>query len=160
LRKNETGAQALDRRQIPDEAHPRPRLGQPVSVDGQPFIWREHHSPQAIVDFNAVLGRITIDRVAYAVCYVKSDRARDDLGLQAAGDDQAKIYLNGRMIYECHQGRPLRSLDAVDRVALKQGSNVLVLKVVNEADRWEGCVRFVDRNGNPVHDLQVRLTPE
>jgi WD40 repeat protein/serine/threonine protein kinase len=158
--KGETGPQALDRQQVPDEAQLRPRLGERVRVRGREFVWRDHHSPQAIADFNAILGRITIDSVAYAVCYVQSDRARDNLRLQVAGDDQFKVYLNGRMIYECHQGRPLRILDSVDRVALKQGSNQLVFKVVNEPDRWEGCVRLVDNAGRPAHGIRFRLTPE
>jgi hypothetical protein len=160
LAKGETGAHALDQQQIPDEAQLRPRLGQRIPIGGQEFVWREHHSPQAVVDFNAVLGQITEQSVAYAVRYIESDRARDDLQFQDAGDDQAKLYLNGQKIYECYQGRPLRSLDSIDRVALKEGSNVLVFKVVNEPDRWEGCVRLVDEAGRPAQGIRVTLTPE
>jgi hypothetical protein len=44
-------------------------------------------------------------------------------------------------------------------VALRQGTNVLVFKVVNDTGAWEGCVRLVDENGLPAPGIGVRLTP-
>src|SRR5262249_50203997 len=76
--KTETGAQALDRQQLPDEAGLRPKPGQRVSVGGQELVWQEHRSPEAIVNFNAILGRRTEYSVAYAVCYLESDRGREN----------------------------------------------------------------------------------
>ena len=111
----------------------RPRLGERVLVGGRELVWQEHRSPEAVVDFNAVLGRVAERSVAYAVCYVESDQARDGLWLQVGGDDQAEVYLNGQEIYQCRlSNRPLWSLDTVGPVALKQGINVLLFKVVNE----------------------------
>jgi hypothetical protein len=49
--------------------------------------------------------------------------------------------------------------EMVRGITLKQGTNVLVFKVVNEAWEWKGCIRFVDEGGDPVRGLQVRLTP-
>ena len=72
------------------------------------------------MDFNAVLGRVRGRTIAYAVCYLESDRKRDDLWLQVGSDDQAKVYINGREIYQFPQPRPLDSLDTVP-VTLKQG---------------------------------------
>ena len=95
----ETGAQALDRPQLPGEAQLRPRPGERVLVGGRPWLWQEHRSPKAVVNFNAVLGRVAERSVAYAVCYLESDQARDGLWLQVGSDDQAKVYLNGREIY-------------------------------------------------------------
>jgi hypothetical protein len=74
--------------------------------------------------------------------------------------DQAKVYLNGREVYKYTAVRPLQLLDAADHLTLHKGTNVLVFKVVNETEDWEGCLRFVDRDGKPVQGLQVRLTPE
>jgi hypothetical protein len=158
--KNETGAQALDRQQLGHEAQLRPRLGESVQVEGRELVWQEHRSPQAILDFNAVLGRRTEYSVAYAVCYLESDRARDDLRLQVGSDDQAKVYLNGQEIYQYRQTRGLNELDPVRQVALDQGTNVLLFKVVNEAYGWYGCVRLVDVAGRPAQGIQVKLTPE
>jgi dipeptidyl aminopeptidase/acylaminoacyl peptidase len=155
----ETGKQALDRPQLPGEASLRPRPGERVTVGGQPRLWQEHQSSRAVVDFNAVLGRVAERSVAYAVCYLESDRERDDLWLQVGSDDQAKVYLNGREIYRIRQPRSLWTLDPVGPVGLKRGINVLLVKVVNETEQWEACARLVDDAGRPAQGLRVRLTP-
>jgi hypothetical protein len=49
--------------------------------------------------------------------------------------------------------------DAVGPVQLKAGINVLVLKVVNETEGWEGSARLVDEAGRPAEGLRVKLTP-
>jgi WD40 repeat protein/serine/threonine protein kinase len=157
----ETGAKAIDRQQLRDEAQLRPRIGQQVHTpDGRECVWRQHHSPGAILDFNAVLGRTMGSCVAYAVSYVESERARGDLRLQVGGDDQVKVYLNGEEIYACRQGRPLNVLEVVSPIRLKQGTNALVLKVADIGGDWEGCVRLVDKEGRPARGIRFRLTTE
>jgi hypothetical protein len=155
----ETGAQALDRQQLPGEAQLRPRNGERVLVGGREVVWREHRSPEAAVSFNAVLERVAEQSVAYAVCYLESGQARDGLWLQVGSDDQAAVYLNGRQIYECRLNRPLCGLDTAGPVALKQGINVLLFKVVNVIGDWEGCARLVDAAGLPAKGIRVKLTP-
>jgi hypothetical protein len=159
LAAGESGAQALDRQQLPDEACLRPRPGEGVAIGGQRWVWQEYRSPGAVVDFNEVLGRVVERSVAYAVCYVESDRARDGLWLQLGSDDQAKVDLNGREISQIRLTRSLATLDTVGPVGLKRGINVLLLKVVNETGLWEVCARLVDDAGRPVQGLRVKLTP-
>jgi hypothetical protein len=132
------------------------------------LTWQEHHAQESILNFNPLAEKISKQKinnhsVAYAVCYVISDRERKDLWLQVGSDAQAKVYLNGHEIYKCRWGRGLRGispLDPVGPIALHKGTNVLVLKVVNGAGQWLGCARFVDQESNPVQGLQVQLTPE
>jgi hypothetical protein len=155
----ESGAQALDRPQLADEASLQPRPGEQVTLGGQAQRWQEHRSPRAVVDFNAVLGGVAGRCVTYAVCYIESDQARDDLWLQVGSDDQSKVYLNGREIYEARLPRSLVTLDTVGPVGLKRGTNVLLLKVANETGQWEGCARLVDDAGRPVQGLRTKLTP-
>jgi hypothetical protein len=156
----EGGAQGLDAQQLRDEAGLRPRAGERVQVSAQPLVWREVHSPEPVFDFNAVLGRVTEWSVAYAVCYLESDRARKDLSIQVGSDDQAKVYLNGEEVYQQRSVRPLVGLDTAGPVALRQGLNVLVFKVVNETQRWEGCLRLVDAESRPAQGIRYRVTPE
>jgi hypothetical protein len=155
----ESCEQALDRQQIPGEASLRPKSGQSVRVGSRELVWREYHSPDAIVDFNAVLGQVTDRSVVYAVCYVESERARNDLWLQVASDDQSKLYLNGREIYHCRLPRWIDRLDTIGPLVLEQGTNVLLFKVVNEYVDWQGCVRLVDAAGRPAQDIRIKLTP-
>ncbi len=97
--------------------------------------------------------------VVYAACYIENDRARDGLWLQVRSDDQSKVYLNGREIYQNRQTRDLSWLETVRPVSLKRGVNVLLFKVVNERGQWEGLARLLDEAGRPVQGLRVKLTP-
>jgi hypothetical protein len=45
------------------------------------------------------------------------------------------------------------------KVGLNAGLNVLEFKVVNEAQGWQGSVRFSDAAGRPVKGLRVTLDP-
>jgi WD40 repeat protein/serine/threonine protein kinase len=155
----ETGAQALDRSQLSGEAQVRPRAGERVLVGGRPFFWQEYRSPNAILNFHAVLGRVADRSVAYAVCYLDSDEARDGLWLQLGADDQAKVFLNGRQIYRVRLRWPLYAVDTVGPVKLNRGTNVLLFKVVNETEEWECCARLVDDAGRPAEGIRVKLTP-
>jgi hypothetical protein len=155
----ETAERALDQPQLPDEGSLRPRPGEQVTVGRRPSLWQEYRSPKAVVDFNAVQGRVADRSVAYAVCYIESDQARDGLWLQLGSDDQAKVYLNGREIYQVRRSHSLVTLDTVGPVGLKRGINVLVFKVVNETGQWEGCARLVDDAGRPVQGIRVKLIP-
>jgi hypothetical protein len=155
------GAAAADLEQIPGEANLRPRAGKRVHIGSKELVWKEHRAQGSFVDFNAFLGQETIYSVGYAVCYVVSDRQRKDLQLRIGSDDQAKVYLNGKVV---HTSREVRTAsvdeDIVRGITLSQGLNILVFKVVNEGADWAGCIRFVDENGNPVRGLQVRLSPD
>ena len=108
---------------------------------------------------NAVLGRATERSVVYAVCYIESDRAREGLWFQVGSDDQAKVYLNGRVIYQCPVPRPLETLDTIGPVSLEPGTNVLLLKMVNETATWEGSARLLDDAGWPAEWIRIKLTP-
>ena len=150
----ESGPAALERQQLAGEAHLTPREGDQVTVGSVRLVWRAHRAREPVVDFNAVVGQ-----VAYAVCYLESDHERNDLYVQASSDDEAKLYLNGQELYRCQVRRPLEALDTVGPVALRNGNNVLVLKVANENKEWESCVRLVDQAGRPAEGVGVGLAP-
>jgi hypothetical protein len=38
--------------------------------------------------------------------------------------------------------------------------NVVVFKLVNTTNNWQGCVRFADKDGKPLKNLKVTLSPE
>jgi hypothetical protein len=159
LAPGEPGTQGVDRKQHPDEKDLQPRPGDRAPVGGGELAWKEYHSPEAVLDLNALMGRATEQSVAYAVCYIESDRPRYDVWLQVGSDDEAKAYLNGQEVYRSRVPRSLEALDTAGPVALKQGTNVLVLKVVNESWSWEVCARLVDEEWRPAEGLRVKLTP-
>jgi hypothetical protein len=160
LKDEQTGGKGLEREQLLGEAKLQPREGEHVPVDGQEYTWKAYTEEEPVLDFNRFVGKQWDNCVAYAACYVISPVERNDLLLQVGSDDEAKVYLNGQEVYKYTRNRPLVTLDPVGPLRLRKGTNVLMLKVVNETLAWLGCARFVDRDGNPVQGLEVRLTPE
>jgi hypothetical protein len=60
---------------------------------------------------------------------------------------------------QVHETRTLdKDTDKVD-VTLAKGQNVLVLKVINEVNNWQGCARFL-RNGAPVTNIKIAQAPQ
>jgi hypothetical protein len=161
LAAGQRGAKGLEHQQIPGEASLHPRAGDHVVVDGQEFTWREHHDEVPSLDLNGFLGQECNHCVAYVVCYVRSTAERHDLLLQVICGEQAKVYLNGQQVYQYTRG-DTRVPEPIGPVLLHNGMNVLVLKVLKKKwwGGWQACARFVDREGNPVQGLQVRLSPD
>jgi len=75
------------------------------------------------------------------------------------GSTQLKQEL-GKEIYR-HGGalKYVTDQDVMTGLELKAGLNVLVFKVVNETEGWQGSIRFTDRVGHPVKGIQMTLTP-
>jgi hypothetical protein len=128
---------------------------------GGDLKWREVTLTNEMIDFNAILGKVTEHSVAYAVTYIESEADRTGLVMLVGSDDQARIYLNQREIYrQPHPKSWEPERDTVPGIELKPGVNVLVFKVVNELGPWSGSVRFTDAQGNPVKGIKVTLDPE
>jgi hypothetical protein len=114
-----------------------------------------------LIDFNAVLGQVTTQSVAYAVCYLRSEAERHGLQMLVGSDDEAKVYLNGKQVYKVPTARRfVAEQDRVPDIVLNAGLNVLVFKVVNETLDWKGSIRFTDAQGNTVKGIKVTLDPE
>jgi WD40 repeat protein len=149
---------ALDQEQVPGEAHLRPRAGDRVAIGQSELMWTEVRD--YLLDFNQLAGKQTEWSVAYAVSYLQSDADRSGLRMQVSSDDQAKIYLNGKEIYRNVAAREfVPDQDVVEGVELKTGLNVLVFKVVNETEAWQGSIRITDTTGQPVKGIHLTITP-
>ncbi|HEV2945785.1 MAG TPA: hypothetical protein VGX70_00320 [Gemmataceae bacterium] len=154
------GAEALGKQQVPDEAKLQPKEGDKVKVGDTELAWKAHKADSHLLDFNALLGKETEDSVAYAVCYLVTDKEMKDLTMKTGSDDQCKVYINGKEVFKNEEARPTeKDQDSTGNLTLKQGVNVIVFKVVNEKVDWSGCLRFTDKDGKPVTDLKVSLKP-
>ena len=76
-------------------------------------------------------------------------------------NDQGKVYLNGTQLVKFTDTRTLEkeAEDSAKNVTLKKGVNLLVLKVINEENNWQGSVRFMNAAGKPVTDLKIETKP-
>jgi WD40 repeat protein len=159
LKENETGAKGLERQQLPPKASLHPQAGDHVLVDGQKLTWQAHHENEPTLELNQLLAKGRNYCAAYVVCYVICAMERNDLLLQVASCEQAKVYLNGQQVYQYTRGGTA-ALEPIGPVRLRKGMNLLLIKNVKDNRNWNVCARFVDQDGNPAQGLEVRLTPD
>jgi hypothetical protein len=79
--------------------------------------------------------------------------------MAVGSNDEGRLYLNGEDIYAFAEARTLE-LDAdKGKVNLKKGLNVVVFKIINELNSWQGAMRFLDKSGAPITDLKIKTSP-
>ena len=101
----ESGADALNREQVKDEAKLKPKAGAKVKMGDKELVWKEHTCPEHLLDFNAFLGNTTEDSVAYAVTYIVSPAELTGVKMKTGSDDQVKVYLNGKEVFKFSEER-------------------------------------------------------
>ena len=159
LRDGETCAEALLKDQITNEAALRPKAGDKVKVGGKELTWRNATATTNYFDFNETLKSINDHVAGYMVTYIECEKETPDVILAVASNDQGRIYFNGVDIYAFTEARPLM-LDAdKGRVTLKKGVNVMVFKVTNEQNSWQGAMRLLDKAGAPLKNVRIKQSP-
>ena len=154
------GASEIDREFIKGEAMVRPKAGEAVSVGpGQSVTWTAHQTSDYFIDFLQSFGRTRGEYVAgYAVAYVIADDEMK-VTLALSTNDQGKVWLNGKQVFKFAETRTLEKDTDKIEVTLNKGENVLVMKVVNEVNNWQGCARFL-KDGKPVTGLKIQQAPQ
>jgi hypothetical protein len=157
---NVYGPAGIRQEQLPDEGKLRPAADDKVSVGGKEMVWKPHLFQDYAINFNALLRKETLWSVAYAVTYIWVPEVRTGLHLHIGSDDEARVYLNGRLLYHHDSPRPLAvDEDTVKHVELQAGLNVVVFKVMNEEQGWQGSLRFANADDTVVKGLKVTLDP-
>jgi hypothetical protein len=155
----DSGAAEIERDYLKGEASIKPRAGDKVAVGGAELTWTAHQTSDYFIDFLQSFGKERGEYVAgYAVAYVLADEdVKATLALST--NDQGKAWLNGKEVFSFTETRVLdKDTDRVD-VTLNKGQNVLVLKVINEVNNWQGCARFL-QGGTPVKNLKISVAPQ
>jgi len=71
-----------------------------------------------------------------------------------------KVYLNAQEVLNQPKFGVLRiNANVVANITLREGTNVLVLKVINQFGTWSACVRFVDEDGQSIPNLKAMSAP-
>jgi uncharacterized Zn ribbon protein len=149
----------LDKDFVKDEANIKPKAGDKVKIDGKEYAWTAHKTADFFIDFLASFGKERGEDVAaYAVAYVL---AEDDMKvkLSIGSNDECKAYVNGKQVIKFAETRTLEKDSDTGETSLKKGQNVLVFKVLNEKNNWQGCARFM-KDGSPVKNIKISLTPQ
>jgi hypothetical protein len=159
LPEEEACADAILKEQIKGEAALKPKAGDKVTINGKELAWQNVTSPTNYFDFTTVLKRVNDHAAGFMVTYIECDKAMTNVTMTLGSNDQGRLYLNGTDIY-AYTGARILELDGdKGNVTLNKGVNVVVFKVVNEQNSWQGAMRFLDKAGAPLKDLKIKLAP-
>lgn len=155
------GSDEIDKKQFADEAKPAAKEGAVQKVGNEDLKWKQVETKGFYIDFRELNPTQGEHVVGWAVAYVIAEAEKNGLTLKMNSNDQGKVYLNGKEVIKFTETRTLEK-DAEDTaidITLRKGVNVLVLKVVNEENNWQGSVRFLDAAGKPVTDVKIETKP-
>ena len=159
LPEGRTGGDLILDNQIRNEAALQPRAGDKVTINGKELTWRAITATTNYFDFNAILKSVNDHAVGYMATYIECDQEMPGVTITVGSNDEGRIYFNGTDIYAFTDPRQLE-LDAdKGRVTLKKGLNVIIFKVFNEQNSWQGAMRFLDKSGMPLTNLKIKLSP-
>ena len=155
----DSGASEIDKDFLGGEAAIKPKADEKVNVGGKILTWKAHKTSEFFIDFLKAFGAERGEYVAgYAVAYVIADEEMK-VTLSIGSNDQGKAWINGKQVFKFAETRTLdKDTDKAD-VTLVKGQNVLVFKVINEVNNWQGCARFM-KDGAGVKNIKISLTPQ
>ncbi len=155
----DSGATEIDKDQLGGEAAVKPKPGDKVNVDGKILTWTPHQTSDYFIDFLQSFGaQRGEDAAGYAVAYITADDEMK-VKLSIGSNDQCKVWLNGKPVIKFSETRTLdKDTDSAD-VTLAKGQNVLVFKVINEKNNWQGAARFL-QGSTPVKNIRIAVAPQ
>jgi predicted esterase len=113
------------------QLRPETRIALPEPSGGMAQTRRAQTAPTGIFHFESVFGK-TDYQVAYAFCYVRSDKDQKVTGYFGSNDD-AKIWINGTLVHQFPEGRSCTPRQDTFTVQLNEGLNPLLVKI---CERW------------------------
>jgi hypothetical protein len=98
-------------------------------------------------------------RVAYARTWVYSDHD-GPATLELGSDDGLKVWLNDKQVCALNVSRPLQPGSDKVNVSLRAGRNPLLLKITQNNQGWEFCVRVRNPDGSHLDGVRCELAPK
>ena len=154
-----TAADLILLEQVKDEAALKPKAGDKITINGQELTWKNVTASTNYFDFNAILKSQNDHVAGFMVTYIECDKEVPGVIMAVGSNDQGRIYFNGVDIYASTDARSLMLDQDKGKVTLKKGVNVIVFKIINELNSWQGAMRLLDKAGAPVKNLKIKLSP-
>jgi HEAT repeat protein len=107
-----------------------------------------------LLDFRPLMDGIK--RVAYLRTKVFSPVAQE-AEIVCGSDDAMRVWLNATVVHTLNKGRACNPESDKVKVSLVEGWNTLLVKVANDDDQWETCLRIRSTSGAPIEGLKVSL---
>jgi hypothetical protein len=128
------------------------------------MLWRQVDSGDARIELASE--RDVVDRpeledalfvgAAYIVCEARIPNVRLAIG----SDDSSMWRLNGKEVIRVYAGRGAETdQNLSEPLVLEAGMNVLSFRLINGRGPARACAHFLDKDGEPVVDFAVTLTP-
>ncbi|TWT45387.1 Alpha-xylosidase [Phycisphaerae bacterium RAS1] len=134
--------------------------------DGKPARWRRFERKadaasamnEFFINFTNVYGERTYGTNAYVATILKSPRDQEAT-LAVGSDDGVIVWLNGQEVHRYPHGRAYASKADRVNVTLKQGTNVLMMRIMQGTGDWGFGVHVETRAGKPLPEVEVSLRP-
>jgi HEAT repeat protein len=97
--------------------------------------------------------------VAYARTWVYSDKEHGAV-LELGSDDGVKVWLNDKQVYALNVARPLQPGSDKVNITLHAGWNPLLLKITQNNQAWEFCVRVRNADGSHLDGVRCDSAPK
>ncbi|MHC4144840.1 MAG: carboxylesterase family protein [Planctomycetota bacterium] len=94
-------------------------------------VHRAETAPSGVFHFDKLYGRVDY-RLAYAFCYIESDRDQTVTSYFGSNDD-AKVWVNGELVHEYPLPRSCKARQDTFTFRLKRGLNLVLVKI---CERW------------------------
>ena len=114
--------------------------------------------PLGHVDLDALL-RPNDQALAYALALIHSDSAQN-AALRVGSDEALRVWMNGKSAIKRDVRRPLHWDQDVAGVVLREGWNVLLMKVHDQTGPWGFRVRLTTTDGGPLSGVRFATTDE
>lgn len=118
--------------------------------------WRPLLAPNGsgprLVELDKILGGN--NRVCYLKTAIASTKEQDAL-LEIGSDDGVKVWLNGQVVHANNAVRATSPDQDKVKVKLRQGLNVLLLKITQGGGAWSVCCRLRAADGKPLSGVMV-----
>lgn len=98
------------------------------------------------------------NRVAYLRTHMWSPKAQA-ASLELGSDDGVKAWLNGEVVHAKNASRPVVAGEDKAPVKLRQGWNLLLVKVTNGGADWGACARLRTEVGEPLEGVRAEVSP-
>jgi hypothetical protein len=80
--------------------------------------------------------------------------------LELGSDDGVKVWLNDKQVYALNVARPLQPGSDKINVTLQPGWNPLLIKISQNNQGWEFCVRIRSTDGSHLEGVQCDADPK
>jgi len=135
----------------------QPEPGQPGKTSWSPLPVVGLADQPYILRLDAVLGGT--QRVAYARTWVFSNKKQSCV-LEMGVDDGIKAWLNGKVVHANNSAGKCVPGEEKAKVTLRQGWNLLLLKVIQDTGPWEFCARLRRPGGKPPSGIRIDAARE